>query len=125
MKERALATRSCTYVLSVFRDTESLRRPIKSSFVFGVRHLGQGHNPLSRIVANKTLVDEFSMNKGVPIGKNTLLGVISRVSEEPRIDTTLNPVSALDDHAVLECIYKRVVEEKVPYSMDQLATTMR
>ena len=48
------------YVLNVFRDLESLCRPIKSSFAFGVRHLGQGHNPLSRIVANKTLVNAFS-----------------------------------------------------------------
>ena len=64
-------TRSHMYVLSVFQGPESLCHPIRSSFALGVRHLGQGHKHLSWIVANKTLTNRFSMNKGTMAGKRT------------------------------------------------------
>ena len=63
--------RSRMYVLSIFWGPELLCHPIRSSFTLGVRHLGQGHKPLSRIVANKTLMNGFSMNKGTMVGKCT------------------------------------------------------
>ena len=79
---------------------------------------------MSRIVANKTLGTKVSRNKGHR-QEITLLRVIGRVSEEPWIDTALNPISAFDDYTVLECIYKRIVEEEVPHSMDQFTMTVR
>ena len=74
MKERACATRSCIYILNVFQAFESLCWPIKSSIIFGARHLGQGHSPLSRTIANKTLVNSFSTNAGRSIGRCTFQG---------------------------------------------------
>ena len=56
--------------------------------------------------------------------KNVLLGVVGGVGEDPWIDTTLNPISALDHNPILHCMYKGVVEKMPPNSMHQFSVTV-
>ena len=58
------------------------------------------------------------------ITANILLRVIGRVSEEPRIHAAFNPISTPDDNAILKGMHKRIIEQKIPHSMDKFTATM-
>jgi hypothetical protein len=76
------------------------------------------------MVASKTLAIFMRMSIQKIRRTDSLLGIISRVSEDAWIYTTLNAVSASYHHPIFVRMNKLVIEQKFPDGVHELAATM-
>ena len=98
--------------------------PRRLKEAFGRQHLGQGHNPLSRIVAIITLSDEVEVVTAEEGEPNILFWIISWICENPGVDTAQHPITTLDYNTVPVGPNKFVVQYILPDRMEKLALAM-
>lgn len=55
---------------------------------------------------------------------HSLFWIISRVGENPRVNSSLSTINALDDNAIGTSVEEIVIENNAPYILHQLTTTM-
>ena len=55
---------------------------------------------------------------------HSLFWIISRVSENPWVNSSLNTINALNDNAIGTSIDEIIIENGDPYILHQLTTTM-
>src|SRR5882757_2348326 len=56
--------------------------------------------------------------------KNVLLGVVSGVSKDPRVDTTFDTIPAFDHDPVLHRVDKGVIEQMLPNRVHQFSVAV-
>lgn len=83
----------------------------------GVRHLGQGHRPLSRMLAIITLRDGKTRASFNVIIVHILFGVVCGIGQYTRVKPADDTITACNDYAVCVSIHKFVVEHNFPLRM--------
>jgi hypothetical protein len=94
-----------------------LREPNK---LFGVRQLGQAHEPISLMVAIKTLeFDERSDNFTNEGKAKVLLGIISRICKDAGKHPVQHTISTFQDKTMLICKKKVLIKQNFTASVKQ------
>lgn len=122
-----MSTLSAAYSRNLLTRIETSRRmPRRSNSDLGTRHRGQGHKPLFRIVARRTLFKNIQDGPtSMRIQGGLLFRIISRVGKKPGVDASLNPVNALDDNSIGIVMNEEVVKNFCPDGMHKFTTAVR
>ena len=108
----------------VSRCVISLAMPRLWTRLSGIRHRGHGHFPRLRIPAI-SILDLLVVSGTLKIQREIVLfGIVSRVSKNPWIKSTVNTISAEDHDAVLPGMQKTIVQEYFPLGMEKLASAV-